>query len=63
MNLVVVAVGACERELFGRTSIIQRFETTTAIAAIAASGQVEIFRSTPNFRDLAVSCTRHETGG
>jgi hypothetical protein len=60
MNLVVVVVGACERELFDRTAIIQRFETT---AAIAASGQVEIFRPKPNFRGLAASCTRHETGG
>ena len=32
-------------------------------AAIAASGQVEIFRLKPKFRDLTVSCTRHETGG
>ena len=63
MNLVVVVVGACERDLVGRTAIIQRFETTAAIAAIAASGQVEICRSTPNFRGLAASCTRHETGG
>ncbi len=60
MNLVVVVVGACERELFGRTAIIQRFET---IAANGTSGQVEIFRLTPNFRGLAASCTRHETGG
>ncbi len=60
MNLVVVVVGACERELVGRTAIIQRFEIITTIAA---SGQVEIFRLTPNFRGLAASCTRHETGG
>ena len=60
MNLVVVVVGACERELVGRTAIIQRFET---IAANGASGQVEIFRLKPNFRGLAASCTWHETGG